>query len=459
MPPSLTFPDPPTLPPALSRLFEFNAFPSSMESNLIAGYTEELESQIASVDEATVFLSRRRTELLQSLKKVQTLRAPIRRLPPEILQEIFTFAVSAAFDFGDISEVTPPVYNFAPWLLTRVCHYWSTVALQTPALWAMVFLDLDTLGQRGMVPLTELLLTRSRNVPLSVKIFCQDFENRRDPILDLAISHSDRWRIVDLYMSVPCLNQFVTLHGHLSSLTTLLLSIDLAEEEETDLDAAFWDAFAVAPNLRHLQAHSWDKFGFRASPFTLAWDQLTQLSATFASNTEALFILAKLANMVECKLAFTTTNPLPIASTTIRLPHLRFLALQNEEDDFPHIQTETMRKRPFLLDFLETPALQSLTIRETADETGVAALITRSNCAAFLTTLRFHSSATEIAQDAMLRLVAKLPQLAWLEIADFNGTLLPLALPTFIRTLASQWERFGRSKPSRLTVRLVDHMY
>ncbi|KAJ7718625.1 hypothetical protein B0H16DRAFT_1608818 [Mycena metata] len=460
MPPSLTFPDPPTVPPALSRLFESNALPSSMESNLIAGYTEELESQIASVDEAAVFLSRRRTELLQSIRKVQTLRRPIHRLPPEILQEIFTFAVSAAFHFGDISEVAPPVYKFAPWLLTRVCHHWSTVALQTPTLWAMVFLSLDVLGQRGMVPLTDLLLARSRNVPLSVKVFSHTFENSPNPILDLAKSHSDRWRIVDLYMTVPRLNQFVTLRGHLSSLTTLLFSIDLAEEEETDLDAEFWDALAVTPNLRHLQAHSWNEFGFCPTPFTLAWDQLTQLSTTFTSNTEALSILGKLSAIVECKLAFTTTNSLPMASTTIRLPHLRSLALQIEDDDFPDTQTETVRQRPFLLDFLETPALQSLTVRETADETAVDALIARSNCAAFLTGLRFHSNSNNIAQDAMLRLVAKLPQLAWLEIADFNGTLLPRAMPTFIRTLASQWVAKELSGgPSRLTVGLVDHTY
>ncbi|KAJ7154115.1 hypothetical protein C8R46DRAFT_1227724 [Mycena filopes] len=455
---SLSFPNAPTFPLALAHLLQSNEPPSNAESNLIAGYTDELESQLRLVVGGMAFLEMRRRELVQSAGAVQAIRSPIRRLPPEILSEIFGFAVSAAFHFGDIAEVSPPIGRAAPWLLTRICSHWSTVAVTNPALWSRVFLDLDRAGQRGMVPLTKLFLERSRNVPLSVKIFQESF-GTSNLVLDVVMTYSDRWIMADLYMKVSGLNQLIPLHGRLSSLTTLIIVIDLANVENEELDEAFWNILAVTPNLRFLQTQSWDMFGFLRTPFTLAWDRLTRLSTTFESSTEALSLLGELSDIVECRLAFALADPLPapIASRLISLPHLRRLALQIESADEEPV--ELLPAHPSLLDFLRTPSLQSLTTRGTADETAVLALIDRSECGPSLTQLRFHASS--ITQDVMLRLLAQMPQLSSLELGDFDGTLLPqTAMPTFLRALASEWvTRQASGGASHLHARLADGTY
>ncbi|KAJ6448699.1 hypothetical protein C8R45DRAFT_791010, partial [Mycena sanguinolenta] len=55
--------------------------------------------------------------------------SPLRRMPAEILREIFSWTL-------------PPVDNFfssadCPWILTHVCATWRAVALSQPSLWSV----------------------------------------------------------------------------------------------------------------------------------------------------------------------------------------------------------------------------------------------------------------------------------------------------------------------------------
>ncbi|KAJ6539896.1 hypothetical protein DFH09DRAFT_1397099, partial [Mycena vulgaris] len=168
---SITFPDPPTPPESLANLVASNDLPGPTESSLASAYIDELETHIALIDKATLALSRRRTDLLEALDAHKSISSSIRRLPPEILGEIFSWSVNAAYHFGDISEVSGVLVHNAPWVLTRVCRRWSAVALGNLALWSMLFLDLDRLGEQGAVSMTNLCLERSRDLPITVKIF------------------------------------------------------------------------------------------------------------------------------------------------------------------------------------------------------------------------------------------------------------------------------------------------
>ncbi|KAJ7147895.1 hypothetical protein C8R43DRAFT_524916 [Mycena crocata] len=436
-PPSFTFPDPPTSPPSLARLLASNDAPCTMQSSLASAYIDQLECQISLADEAIVFLLRRRAELMEAASTHKAILSPIRRLPAEILGEIFSFAVDASFHFGDISEVSGPASNHAPWLLTRVCRHWAAVALATPALWSMVFLDLDRVGERGAVPMTKLCLQRSGTVPLTVKIFYErDDDLESNLVLDTVIGASERWRSADLNVRLPLLLQLATIHGHLSALTTLTISIDLTLDD-LQVDPRFWDTFAIAPNLTSLCAVFWDDYHLRRAPFSLPWEQLTRLSTTFTSNTEVLSLLEKLPAIVECKLQYEMTDAISPAPGSIRLPHLRSLTLQMEEEHFS--ATQPPNTYPSLLDFLETPSLERLTAHLTADVDAVLGLLLRSSCAPAMRLLQFHSSAP-VPHDAILHLTGLLPALDELEIGDFNGTLLPRSsVPAFICAFAYQW--------------------
>ncbi|KAJ7753932.1 hypothetical protein DFH07DRAFT_941174 [Mycena maculata] len=395
------------------------------------------------------FLSHRHEDPLQS----NAVLSPILLLPPEILVEIFSFVVDATFHFGDISEVSGPTSRQAPWLLTRVCHRWTEVALRTPGLWSMVFLDLDRFGERGDVKLTKLRHDRSRNAPLTVKIFCEQDWHESHPVLDVAMAHCERWGEADLYITLPLAFQLAAVRDRLSALTTLGISLRLDEEYEAD--PAFWDTFADSPNLKTLCASFWDDHHFLRSPFAFPWHQLTRLSTTFFSNTEVLAVLQALSSAVECRLEYAKAVALPEQPISTRLPYLRSLLLQMAEES--HASGRIHHRRTCLLDWLETPSLKHLSTYHTADAEAVRALLARSHCAASLHSFHFHSSSA--LPDVLLPLVQAMPCLTDLEIGDFNGALSPRsAVPTFVRALSAYWET--RSPPRQpLSVWLVDGTY
>ncbi|KAJ7649063.1 hypothetical protein DFH06DRAFT_1332085 [Mycena polygramma] len=456
----ISFAFPVRSPPAsLAHLIESNVAPSSIESQLTRAYIGELESQIASLGGANGPSRRRRAELRQAVKSYKAVVSPIRRVPPEILGEIFSYLVPS--HFSEISQIEQIVVDHAPWSITRVCSHWSAVALETPALWSTVLLKLKYLGEQGAVSLIELWLRRSRNMPLNVTIVCQgDPKRQSHAALDAAMSASNRWQEAYISIIPPLVYQLHSIRGRLSSLKTLDISVDLGEAHlAIDEDEAFWSILADAPQLTSLITHCWDLVGFLRPPFTVAWHRLTRLSTTFSSNTEALSTLRELSDIVECKFAFRITEVLPSDSTTtIHLPHLEFLALQVEvDDDTPPPMT---RQQHFsLLDFLVTPSLRELNTVDAADEESVVGLVTRSGCATSLECLRFSSQL--IDQAAILRLLRRVPGLTFLEIGDFDGTLVPQSsLPTFVTVLSDQWLKTqGKCLDSFLYVIITDEQH
>ncbi|KAJ7742146.1 hypothetical protein DFH07DRAFT_44303 [Mycena maculata] len=384
--------------------------------------------------------------------------SPIQRLPPEILAEIFSLVVHATFHFRDISEVSGPVSHQAPWIFARVSRHWAEVALGTSALWSMVFLDLDRVGERGAVPLTKLLHERSRNVPLTVNISCEDPALDTHLVLDTALSHAERWVVVDIYLALPLFRQFATIRSRLSALT--ILKISLYIDDDIEVDAGLRNTFAVAPNLTDVHATFQDDLDLRCArnPFVFPWQQLTRLSSTFLSSTEALSVLRKLSNIVDCRLEYEEVEIFPENIIPTRLPHLRSLSLMIAEE-FTDPE-EYVHSSSSLLGCIETPCLERLSTYWTADEAAVLSLLTRSGCIESVNFLHFHCAS--IIPGNILALVQKMPRLTDLDIGDFNSALLPQSsLPTFVDAFSSSWlaaqNTDGRLRQT-LRVRIVDSM-
>jgi hypothetical protein len=116
-------------------------------------------------------------------------------------------------------------------------------------------------------------------------------------------------------------------------------------------------------------------------PFAVPWHQLTRLSTTAESNTEALSLLQELLNIVECKIEYRQTVDIPPNSHTIRLLHLRSLTIQQED------AVRNVHDSHIVLKYLETPLLKRLTTHNAGSTESVLALLARSGCAESLTFL------------------------------------------------------------------------
>ncbi|KAF7364049.1 F-box domain-containing protein [Mycena sanguinolenta] len=427
---TITLPEPPVLSDDLADLLRSSIPLGDMELSHTMAYIDELESQVGMLDKAIASLQLRRSGLLQSIKIHKAILSPIRRLPLEILVEIFSLVVHATSD----SYAPLPVTQHAPLvaysrLSALVCSGTGDPDvvvhdLRGPRYWGV--------QRRGSVD----------------KIDEGGYNSYLAEILDAVLSESDRWRTAELHVISffpPTYKLFQQLMGvrGLSNLETLFLEIDLdPPDQDSGFDAALWNIFAVAPQLRSLEALFWDASCWLRAPFSLPWHQLTRVCATCASNVEALSTLVELPHIVECKFAFQRIEILPVNHRTIHLPYLRSLVLQIESVSLEDEDLEVKyQNHTSLLDFLETPCLQNLTVHETANEDAILGLITRSDCAAYLTTFRFHSSL--IDHNSRISVGRSFPQ---------------SSVPAFVQAFSKEWRAMQATFPSRqsLYVQMVD---
>ncbi|KAJ7656954.1 hypothetical protein DFH06DRAFT_1091032, partial [Mycena polygramma] len=79
------------------------------------------------VDRLQTALDAHRLELTNVLEKIDQhskIISPLRRLPPEMLEEIFRHTLSALSAYDD-----------SPWNISRVCGRWRNISLASPFLW------------------------------------------------------------------------------------------------------------------------------------------------------------------------------------------------------------------------------------------------------------------------------------------------------------------------------------
>ncbi|KAF8978877.1 hypothetical protein BDQ17DRAFT_1220727, partial [Cyathus striatus] len=86
-----------------------------------------LEAEISRFQLATTQLQSRLSNIRKFQKFQHSLLSPIRRLPDELLAEIFGYICSRRINVGRSRD---PI-----WGLQQVCKRWQTVVASTPLLW------------------------------------------------------------------------------------------------------------------------------------------------------------------------------------------------------------------------------------------------------------------------------------------------------------------------------------
>ncbi|KAG7445066.1 uncharacterized protein BT62DRAFT_920819 [Guyanagaster necrorhizus] len=146
--------DPPTNPDATRTMMAQAADDIAVAERKIAS----LRSQIME-KEAEIYALR------QVIDDCTAVLSPIRRLPTDLVLEIFRFVVPERYNVFDITR--------GPWLVTRICKRWRTLACTYGALWSSV--HITNIASRATirslnepVMLLQTALGRSSTFPLSV---------------------------------------------------------------------------------------------------------------------------------------------------------------------------------------------------------------------------------------------------------------------------------------------------
>ncbi|KAJ7252147.1 hypothetical protein B0H12DRAFT_962201, partial [Mycena haematopus] len=166
---------------------------------------QDLDDRIADLQKAIDELTEERTSVKAYVDAHRALLSPARRLPLDMLQEIFVACLPTHRNCV-MSASEPPV------LLGRICSSWRTISLSTPCLWARLHIaepscpDLamslhvreHKLAQR--VEITKAWLERSGQCPLSISLCGSPRPNLAPPmysntsvLLQALIPFASRW--------------------------------------------------------------------------------------------------------------------------------------------------------------------------------------------------------------------------------------------------------------------------
>lgn len=276
-------------------------------------------AEIERIDHTIAKLRHKRRKLRTSVDEHRALISPIRRLPSDIIREIFIACIPA-------DQNATMSAQEAPLLLGRICSAWRTISLSTPRLWSSIHIvepgrDSSTGIYEGCLRMAKTWLGRSGGLPLSISL-------RGSPLsvpstyFDTIVSFSQRWKHISLS---GCSRMRLS-----RAQVPMLKSIQI-------LDYALWDEPRVAETQDFLGGVCLESavIGTDINPMELPlpWSQLTSLILTrinrrraALSSSTSLSILSECSNLRLCSLALTSgADETATVPSSVELPFLSSL--------------------------------------------------------------------------------------------------------------------------------------
>ncbi|KAF8971263.1 hypothetical protein BDZ97DRAFT_1788618 [Flammula alnicola] len=178
--------------------------------------------------------------------------SPMRRLPSELLREIFVWLSPCLQIYPDSAQNWPSSKDL-PWAVSQVCRSWRAIALSLPSLWNHLPLVRKTPDNQFQLDVLKELLRRTGEAPLDIYFyFSHQFEHSTHPIINLLLRHCERWQYVTVYASFATLAAFEPIKRRLPTLRALTVTT-YAGRASTTFSPLQFDAFEVAPKLREVE--------------------------------------------------------------------------------------------------------------------------------------------------------------------------------------------------------------
>ncbi|KAK7024985.1 F-box domain-containing protein [Favolaschia claudopus] len=331
----------PSLGTTHHRLLNSNEPPVESETAFIRDLVSKSDHNLAIIDAEISTLQTRigtlraqRASLLDFRRRTRSVTSLLRRMPPELLREIFHWSMprlkSRAVDI-----------QRSPWLLTHVCSQWRTVALAMPSLWSLFYLQysaLDDAQPAYSLPLVELQLQRAQKLKIHFYGNSALHSQPQTAIFRLLADHCTRWEELSLGLTpdiAPLLND---LRDRIPYLQKLWIQWTSREDQGATHSI---DCFQMAPALHDVGIY----YGFNFVEVPLPAHQLTRYESDCGIE-QHLRMLKMAPNLVEAHVDIDWAPASDIRHEEIEMLHLRRLYVSN----------------PKFLPFLRVPALEELSL-------------------------------------------------------------------------------------------------
>ncbi|KAK0216644.1 hypothetical protein EDD85DRAFT_995402 [Armillaria nabsnona] len=365
-----------------------------VHQNIVAvdGDLQSLRQSLERLESLTALIRSQIDVVLEARQRFESIRAPIRSLPRDILVEIFSLCRPKRLDCRNY-----------PWLLGHVCHSWRGIVHSSPMLWSTLILRPHKC-RPSSVDVLDVHLKCSGNIPLNVCLFMySNGDNHEKDIMARVTKLAHRWSKLKIEGQ-----QYEHFPPSFPALRTLTASNIFKG------DVYFFDA----PLLRTVRLGD----DVTLQSFVLP-SHITHLSLAwlYAEDFPQLQLYPCLVELHFSSYFVDGSDPIP---STITHPTIRCLSVSEES----------------FLEFLVLPALEDLRIGSNdyhVDFQTVSAFLFRSGCS--LKTLSVDVSGSE----SLLAFLADQPLLHGLSLMRYSYyrrsdvMLRNLARPDFLSNLES----------------------
>ncbi|KAJ7113903.1 hypothetical protein C8R44DRAFT_795944 [Mycena epipterygia] len=311
-----------------------------------------LDDEITRLRERLRQLEEERTSLASYHAQNTAILSPVRRMPAELLEEIFLWTLPSTDDarYRRIFDA-----KSSPWVLTHICSRWREVALSTSSLWSLVVIHCNWMAANPLA-MVKTQIQRART--LRIHFYGRERTTDSRPeikMFRLLAEQSSRWTELRLELTSQLLPLLVSLRRRLPSLRRLW--IQSVSTSQTSVGSI--DCFQAAPCLVDATIRN---YGHSHAHILLPAQHLTRydLSGTWEMHRDIL----KLAqNLVEARIII-------------------FDEPSGEVIDVPLQRLYTRTADVF--DFIRAPALSEITIYVDGDDDHdlphLDLLVARSGC-------------------------------------------------------------------------------
>ncbi|KAF7337973.1 F-box domain-containing protein [Mycena venus] len=295
------------------------------EANLQA-----IDAEIAHLHSLIATQYRRREIELNEIASLRAKIAPIRKLPVELLAEIFVLSLET-----DSSQ----------FCVSHVSHYWRRVAHSTPSLWQRLALQPPDELTQDYLDVTKAWIDHSSPLPLSLRIRPSGYNSHTTSLMSVLLSAAHRWKklettpeVIDYFPSVPT-DAFASLEE---------VRFERSYPHTPPTPHLQIRAFSIAPQLRSFS--NLDVGGDHFATYHMPWKQLAELQlCDMASTCRSILRACENVETVRVE-AQDVADMVALSSQT--LPFLKTL----------HVSFEAANVAATFLDSLALPTLRTLTI-------------------------------------------------------------------------------------------------